>query len=257
MSAFTDVGETLYLNFLRGQDLPAATTIHLVAYTTVSADDGNTQSVEVTDTGYARQVVSFGDIEDGEGGIGRQCANDSLVEFGPFAVTGGQITAIGVALDGSVVWRDHCEPRNIVAGERIAFDIGKIVFKSSGKLSNAYRDKIIQSCCKGQAVTAPTEIKVGLFSDSGELADPGYSRPLITFKEPVNAESGTAKVIKSNDAGLITATQAWPDISGMQTFDQDDTQVFALTLGAEHQISGLLANDKVELPADKIQFSLD
>ncbi|WP_271273831.1 phage tail fiber protein [Aliamphritea hakodatensis] len=252
MNALTNEGEALVLNLFRGVDIPAGTKVELVAYTAVSTDDdGVSQSVEVSDTGYSRKAVTFNDPEAGTAGR-RKCVSNVDVEFGPFDTTGGQITSYGIAVDDVVVIRGLATtPKDIVKGGVIKVKAGEL-YPSLRGASDSFLDAVLNYVCKGHAVTAPESVHAGLFSDAGELADPGCSRLPVVFNAPQPDQDSSALTISNQQGGSWVATEDWPLVNRGKLFDQAGNELAVLVFPVEMNLTNYAAGDELILAAGLI-----
>ncbi len=110
-------------------DIPS---MYLALFTTAPAEDG-TGGVEVSGSGYARQVIPFGTPATDEDG-GTAMANSSPFSFPRADADWGTISAWGVfdaETDGNLLWfQEFDDPQSVLSGSVVAVAEGGLTLSA-------------------------------------------------------------------------------------------------------------------------------
>lgn len=127
--SLTNAGERLLAEiFFRGGTRPSKFYIGLA---TGTIDENSTLATisEISDSGYSRQEITFGEPVTDDNGT-TWIANDSTIQFGPFTsnhtVTYGFITDVPSGTDGTLILYSAAEEQKTVAsGDYLIIPAGK------------------------------------------------------------------------------------------------------------------------------------
>lgn len=255
----TDYFETLILNLARGISATAPTTMYLALYLNDPSDTG--KGTEVSYSGYARQPILFSAPAASGGGMAIQ--NTEVITFAKAAVDVGNATYVGVldSLTGGnmYVYGPLTEALPIQANVSPVVRANSIKWITSGKLSNAYKTKILNlmrgiSCvgfvpylalCSGSPE-----------SGGAEFVGNAYERMQVTFGSPA-AQSGGAMMMENSAAiSSPVATGTWGNLTHIALYDAADS-------GSPYLIDGanpitLMSKDKAVLyEVGALKFSIN
>lgn len=124
MSSFSDYTESAVLNHLfRNTPLTSPDDVYLALYTAAPTDAGG--GTQVSGSGYARQVITFG----APAGDPAQIANTAAVSFTASGGSFGTVVAVGIfdaATAGNLLAWDAITSATVGDGDTITFGIGDL-----------------------------------------------------------------------------------------------------------------------------------
>ena len=116
--SMTDYLENRIMNAIfKGKTYRGPSALYLALFTAGPDDTG--KGTEVSDSAYARQLITFGDVTDGT------VSNTNLIEFAPAAVNYGVITHVGIydrQTGGNLLFYSELAT-SIVAGQGVGVNI--------------------------------------------------------------------------------------------------------------------------------------
>ena len=221
----TDYFETMILNLARGISATAPQTMYLALYLNDPSDSGG--GTEVSYSGYARQPITFSAPAPSGGGMAIQ--NDTAITFAEATVDVGNATHVGVldSLTGGnmYVYGPLAEVLNIQANVSPVVRANAIKWISSGKMSNAYKTKILNimrgTNCPG--FTPYLALCNGSPEAGGsEFVGNAYERMQITFGSPSGQSGGAMMISNSASISSSVATGTWGNLTHIAVYDAQE-----------------------------------
>lgn len=237
--------ESIILNLARGISAPAPSTMYLALFLNNPGEEGG--GVEVAWSGYARQPITFSAPAPAGEGIGIQNAEAITFPSAPAAV--GNVTYVGVmdsVTGGNMyLYGMLTESLSVQAGIAPVVRAGSMQWISSGKLSNAYKTKILNvlrgTSCPG--FTPYLALLSGSPESGGaEFTGGSYARMPVEFSAPAEQASGAMMIQNSAEIISATATATWGNLTHIAIYD-------AATSGTPYLIDA--ANPATNMTKDK------
>ena len=249
MSQFTNAGENIVADWIRGQGLSALGANLYIGLASAAADGSLT---ELSGTGYARQAYARSLINwagtQGSGttlastGSTHQTSNSNAISFGTSGSAWGTanfITIHTAATGGSVLSYHPITAMVIGSSTPVSLAAGALVCTvgASGGVSDYLANKFIDLWFRAQAYTFPANAFFALFttapSNAGggvEVNGPSYGRVSTPFSllgfsgtqaaGSTVASNGTGGVISNNySLAFATPGEAWNAVNSEGVFD--------------------------------------
>lgn len=209
----TNFLEKSFLNIMKGTTLTAPTNVYIALYLSNPGETG-TEGVEVSYSGYERQVITFSTPSEYGGGIGIK--NDTQVEFLKSDRDVGTITHIGIVdsrVGGNMLaYGELTEVLSISIGEAPVFLAEEVVYYLTGDLSTAYKTKLLNVFRK-QNIEG-FEPHLALFNGNpedagGEMTGENYKRVPLDFTAPRESPNGNMVSETNSDANFNRPSTDW------------------------------------------------
>lgn len=220
----TDYFETIILNLARGVSATAPQAMYLALYLNNPTDTGG--GTEVSYSGYERLQIAFSAPATIGAGMGIQ--NTADLTFAQSSTAVGNATYVGVldSLAGGnmYLYGQLVEPLSIQPGIAPVVRAGGVKWISSGKMSNAYKTKVLNilrgTDCNG--FTPYLALCNGSPEVGGsEFTGNGYQRTAMEFSSPAQQANGNMMI--SNTAAINTpiATGTWGQMTHIAVYDAE------------------------------------
>lgn len=255
----TSYFENIILNLARGISAPAPSTMYLALFLSNPGEEGG--GVEVSYSGYARQPITFSAPAPVGEGIGIQ--NTASLTFPTAQSAVGSVTYVGVldsVTGGNMyVYGMLTEPLIVQAGIAPVVRAGAMQWISSGKLSNAYKAKVLNilrgtSCpgfnpylalCSGSPEAGGAEFTGG-----------SYARMPIEFSSPSEQTSGSMLIQNSAEIISATATATWGNLTHIAVYDAPSSGTPYL-IDAANPVTNMTKDKAVIYQAGALKFSVN
>lgn len=210
----TNYFETKFLNTLRGSAFAAPAKVYIGLFLSSPGETG-TAGTEVSYAGYLRQEIVFSAPASGGGGL--SIKNTAQINFPTTSAAGG--TAAHVAIfdaqtgGNALAYGAMTEPIVIGAGEAPVILSGDCEIASSGNLSAAWREKLL-NVFRGVTIAAVSPV-IALFGGDpdgagAELSGENYARVAVPFGAPEEADTGGQATIASTaDVSFARPSTDW------------------------------------------------
>lgn len=228
----TDYFETMILNLTRGVSATAPTSVYLALYLNNPTDSG--EGTEVSYSGYERLPVAFSTPAPIGSGMGIQ--NTADLTFAQASTAVGNATYVGVldSLAGGnmYLYGQLVEPLSIQPGIAPVVRAGGVKWISSGKLSNAYKTKILNilrgTDCPG-FVPYLALLNGSPESGGAEFTGNGYQRTAMEFSTPASQANGNMMIQNTSRIDSPIATGTWGQMTHIAVYDaQSDGSPFLI-----------------------------
>ena len=220
---FTNYGERAFLNTFLGITWTAPLKIYVGLFLSNPSDTG-TAGLEVTYTGYQRQIVNFG--EPTTLAKTTSIKNTSGISFDKSNKDVGTITYAGFfdsQIGGNMLaYAQLTESMTVGVDEAPTILTGEITLSLSQDISDAYKRKVL-NIFRGQSISGFTP-HIALFNGSpdtggAEIAGNAYARQQLKFTTPTDGVTGYTEISLNEQVMFPKPPEEWGLMNHLVIYD--------------------------------------